>query len=131
VTAMPDAATFGASWAAAWNAHDLEAVLVHFADDVVFTSPVAARILPESAGVLRGKDELRRYWAEGLRLIPDLRFTVERVFAGIDVLVISYRNQAGNLVDEVLRFEDGLVVAGHGTYLADGGDNPAGVAEPA
>lgn len=125
----PDAAQFSASWAAAWNAHDLDAVLAHFADDVVFTSPVAARIVPESGGVLRGKDELRRYWAEGLRLVPDLHFTVERVFAGIDVLVISYRNQVGNLVDEVLRFADGLlVVAGHGTYLAESGDDPAGLA---
>lgn len=127
MTAVPDAAAFSSSWVAAWNAHDLEAVLAHFADDVVFTSPVAARILPETGGVLRGKDQLRRYWAEGLRLIPDLRFTVERVFVGIDVLVVSYRNQAGHLVDEVLRFADGLVVAGHGTYLAEGGDNPAGV----
>lgn len=128
MTAVPDPAAFSSSWAAAWNAHDLDAVLAHFADDVVFTSPVAARILPETGGVLRGKDELRRYWSEGLRLIPDLRFTVERIFVGVDVLVIGYRNQAGNLVDEVLRFaDDGLVVAGHGAYLVDGGDNPAGV----
>ncbi|MDM7853684.1 nuclear transport factor 2 family protein [Cellulomonas alba] len=124
----PDAARFSASWVAAWNAHDLDAVLAHFADDVVFTSPVAARILPETGGVLRGKDELRRYWAEGLRLVPDLHFTVERVFAGVDVLVISYRNQVGSLVDEVLRFAGGQVVAGHGTYLAESGDDPAGLA---
>ena len=117
---VPEPAAFAASWVAAWNAHDVEAVLAHFADDVVFSSPVAARILPETGGVVRGKEELRRYWTEGLRRIPDLRFTVERVFAGIDVLVVSYRNQRGDLVDEVLRFRDSLVVEGHGTYLAAG-----------
>ena len=47
---------------------------------------------------------------------------MERVYAGVSVLVISYRNQAGGLVDEVLVFADGLVVEGHGTYLVpDGG----------
>ena len=122
---VPEPAAFADSWVAAWNDHDLEAVLSHFADDVVFSSPLAARILPESGGVLRGKGELRRYWAEGLRRIPDLRFTIEWVFAGIDVLVLSYRNQAGNLVDEVLRFEGGLVVEGHGTYLVEDGRHPA------
>ena len=114
---VPDPAAFSAAWVAAWNAHDLDAVLAHVHDDVVFTSPVAARLFPETGGVVRGKAELRSYWAEGLRRIPDLHFTVERVFAGVGVLVISYRNQAGALVDEVLAFgDDGLVVEGHGTY---------------
>ncbi|HWJ83968.1 MAG TPA: nuclear transport factor 2 family protein, partial [Cellulomonas sp.] len=85
----PDPAAFAAAWEAAWNAHDVEAVLQHFHDDVVFTSPVAARVLPGSGGVLRGKDALREYWTLGLSLIPDLHFTVERVFVGIDVLVIG------------------------------------------
>lgn len=121
----PDPAAFAAAWEAAWNAHDVEAVLQHFHDDVVFTSPVAARVLPGSGGVLRGKDALREYWTLGLNLIPDLHFTVERVFVGIDVLVIGYRNQRGNLVDEVLVLTNGLVTAGHGTYLPHD-DNPAG-----
>lgn len=121
----PDPAAFSTAWAAAWNAHDIDALLAHFHDDVVFTSPVAAQIVPGSGGVIRGKDALRAYWSEGLRLIPDLHFTVERVFAGVGVLVISYRNQRGNLVDEVLVFGDGLVVEGHGTYLTI--DNPAGI----
>lgn len=46
----PDPATFADGWVRAWNAHDVEAVLVHFHDDVVFTSPVAARVLPGSNG---------------------------------------------------------------------------------
>lgn len=118
---VPDPIEFSAAWAAAWNAHDLDAVLAHFHDDVVFTSPTAARVVPESGGVVRGKDALRHYWTEGLRLVPDLHFTVERVFAGVTSLVIGYRNQSGGLVDEVLVFADGLVVEGHGTYLVPDG----------
>jgi ketosteroid isomerase-like protein len=32
------------SWVAAWNAHDLERVLSHFSDDIVFSSAVAAQL---------------------------------------------------------------------------------------
>ena len=58
--------------------------------------------------MVRGKQALRAYWTAALPLVPDLHFTVERVYAGVSVLVISYRNQAGGLVDEVLVFADGL-----------------------
>jgi len=117
---VPDPVQFSAAWQAAWNAHDLDAVLAHFHDDVVFTSPVAARILPGSDGVVRGKEQLRAYWAEGLRVFPDLRFTVVDIFAGVTTLVLQYRNQRGSIVDEVLVFgKDGRVVQGHGTYRVE------------
>jgi len=87
------------------------------ADDVVFTSPVAIRVLGGD-GVVRGKEALRRYWSEGIRLIPDLRFEVLAVYVGISTLVINYRNQAGGVVSEVLTFDGPLVREGHGTYLA-------------
>ena len=119
------AAEFAARWAQAWNAHDLEQVLSHFAEDVVFASPVAAQLIDGSDGVLRGKAALRDYWAEGLRRIPDLHFTVLDVYVGVSAVVIHYRNQKGARVSEVLIFNGPLVVQGHGTYL--GADpNPAG-----
>ncbi|WP_066911886.1 nuclear transport factor 2 family protein [Mycobacterium interjectum] len=113
----PDAAAFSQQWVDAWNAHDVESVLQHFADDVVFTSPVAAALLPETAGVIRGKPALRDYWTRALRHIANLRFTIETLYEGIDTIVIAYRNQDGGLVSEVLQFSDGLVIEGHGTYL--------------
>jgi len=47
-----DAVAFSQQWVRAWNAHDVEAVLRHFHEDVVFTSPVAAKLFPETAGVI-------------------------------------------------------------------------------
>ncbi|GIG22972.1 hypothetical protein Cch01nite_36960 [Cellulomonas chitinilytica] len=122
---LPDPAAFAATWVAAWNAHDLDAVLSLFHDDVVFTSPLAAQLLPDTGGVVRGKDALREYWSRGLRAYPDLHFTVERVFSGVGALVIEYRNHRGGLVDEVLVLRDGLVAEGHGTYLPDTDPAPA------
>jgi len=112
-------------WLRAWNAHDIEGVLSHFTDDAVFTSPVAAELLTNSDGVVRGKAALRDYWSEGLRRIPDLQFTLLGVYTGVDTLVINYRNQKGGLVSEVLTFDGPLVREGHGTYI-DRDPYPAG-----
>jgi hypothetical protein len=112
-----DIGAFAESWLDAWNAHDLERVLRHFADDAVFLSPFAARILPESDGVLRGKAAVREYWTAGLAAMPELHFEIVDVFTGVDTVVINYRNQNGGLVNEVMTFKDGLVVRGEGTYL--------------
>jgi hypothetical protein len=112
-----EAQAFARQWVKDWNAHDVDALLEHFTDDVVFTSPVAVRIFGGD-GVIRGKEALRKYWSEGVRLIPDLHFEVLALYVGISTLVINYRNQAGGVVSEVLTFEGSLVREGHGTYLA-------------
>jgi ketosteroid isomerase-like protein len=114
----PDPKGYADEWVRAWNAHDIEAVLDHFCDDVVFTSPVAARAVPESGGMVRGKAALRDYWTAALSQQSDLQFEVIAVYRGESTLVINYRNHRGQLVNEVLMFDgDGLVREGHGTYL--------------
>jgi hypothetical protein len=122
-----EAIEFADRWVAAWNAHDLDLVLNHFTDDVVFTSPVAAQVVPDSAGVLRGKDALRAYWSTALSRIPDLHFDVVAVYAGIDHVVINYRNHVGGLVCEVLRLSGSLVSEGHGTYVSNDAAADSGV----
>jgi ketosteroid isomerase-like protein len=109
---------FCSAWVAAWNAHDLEGVLSHFAENAVFTSPVAGQLMPETGGSLHGKDAIRACWTIGLSRIPDLAFTIENIYLGVDTIVINYRNHIGGLVSEVLHFNDiGLVDSGAGTYL--------------
>jgi hypothetical protein len=125
----PDPDAFAQNWVNAWNAHDVEAVLAHFADDATFSSPAAARVVPGSDGIVRGKAALRAYWDTALTRIPDLAFEVLGVYVGAGTIVINYRNQVGGLVNEVLTFgPDGLVVAGHGTYLGAPAA-PAGLAD--
>jgi len=121
------AVTFAERWKRDWNAHDLEGLLEHFTEDVVFTSPVAARVIEGSGGVIRGKAALRNYWAVALARIPELHFEVEGVYAGVDLIVINYRNHLGNLVNEILKFDGDLVGEGHGTYLNDDASGTSGV----
>src|SRR4029077_20887783 len=75
----PDKEAFADAWVRAWNAHDVEAVLTHFHDDIVFTSPVAARLLPETKGAVRGKPALRDYLVTALHQLPDLHFDLVAV----------------------------------------------------
>ena len=42
MTSELDAKRFAREWIEAWNSHDLDAILSHYATDVVLTSPVAA-----------------------------------------------------------------------------------------
>lgn len=113
----PDRDAFTREWLTAWNSHDVEAVLAHFRDDVVFSSPVAARLLPATGGVVRGKAALRDYWTTALAKLPDLHFELVAVYQGESLLVINYRNERGQLVNEVLAFDGDLVREGHGTYV--------------
>lgn len=118
---IPDYENFARDWEAAWNARDLEHIFTHYSDDVVFSSRKAFEHL--GVGELHGKVALRRYWRAALEAQPDLRFEVQSVFGGHNMLVINYRNQKGVLAAEVLRFRhDGLVeqaAACHGNWMEE------------
>lgn len=100
---------FAADWQAGWNSHDLDRILKHYTEDVVFRSRKAVALT--GSGVVEGRDSLRTYWGAALARQPDLRFDVESVFEGHDMLVIVYSNHRGVRAAETLRFgRDGLVV---------------------
>lgn len=115
---------FAEEWQAAWNSHDVERLLVHYTDDVVFQSPYIVHRFQDPAGEVRGKEALRTYWETGLEQQSDLHFTVDDVRVSVDTVVINYRNQYGHSVSEVLRFRGELVSWGCGAYAP--GDSLAG-----
>jgi ketosteroid isomerase-like protein len=103
---MIDAAfaeAFATEWVAAWNAHDLERVLVHYDDDFEMRSPVIVRVVGEPSGTLRGKEAVRAYWTKALAAAPDLRFELLTVLAGVDGVVVYYRGHRG-LAAETFQF---------------------------
>jgi steroid delta-isomerase-like uncharacterized protein len=89
-------------WVAAWNAHDLELILAHYADEVELTSPVAARLLGVADGKVIGKAALRAYFQRGLEAYPELRFELKDVFAGLNSVVLLYANQNGTQTAEFM-----------------------------
>lgn len=105
---------FAEEWIAKWNARDVEAVLKHFHQDVMFTSTTAARVVPETDGVIVGKAALRDYWTRALAVNSDLHFELDAVYEGVSALSIQYKNQGGHALSEVYEFdENGLIVHGY------------------
>jgi len=102
---MMDFDAFAVEWEAAWNAHDLDRILAHYAEDVTFRSHKAMRLM--GSGEIRGKPALRAYWAAALEAQPDLSFVVVDVFHGHGMLAITYQNQRQVLAVETLRFGAG------------------------
>lgn len=101
-----DPAAFAREWIAAWNSHDLGAILSHYSDDMVLTSPIAAKILDDPSGTLRGKAALRNYFSRGLEAYPNLHFELIDVLVGLSSVVLYFTNQKGTKTAEFMEFDD-------------------------
>lgn len=99
-----DPDVFAIAWYAAWNSHDLDSILAHYTEDVVFESPFAQQFANES-GVVRGKAELRAYFSRALTANPTLAFEPLIVFAGVSSIVLMYRSIQNLLAAETMEFD--------------------------
>ncbi len=97
-----EARQFAEGWIRAWNTHDLDAIMSHYAAEVVLSSPVAAKLLNQPSGAVIGKDAVRQYFKLGLERFPDLSFELLEVTKGISSLVLYYRNQSGGRTCEFM-----------------------------
>lgn len=108
-------ADFAVQWAEAWNRRDVEAVLAHFHDDVVFTSPTALAVV--GSATVRGKPALRDYWNTAMGRITSLRFTVDRTLwdpqrRELAIVYVADIEGKSRRVSENLKFDEaGLVVS--------------------
>jgi len=111
MTNQLEARRFASDWIEAWNSHDLDAILSHYAADVVLTSPVAAKLLDDPSGTVEGSAALRAYFRRGLEAYADLHFELLDVMQGLTSVVLCYTNQKGTKTAEFMEFnKDGKVV---------------------
>jgi ketosteroid isomerase-like protein len=97
---------FAREWVDAWNRHDLESVLAHYADDFEMSSPYIAAIAGEPSGKLKGKRAVADYWAAALERMPTLRFELRQTLVGVDSVTLYYQGVRG-MAAEVLHFGPG------------------------
>lgn len=65
-TATPaDAQLVHDEWDRRTRAHDIDGLLKLYLPDATLESPLVPRVLDQSSGVLRGHDELRRFFVKG------------------------------------------------------------------
>ena len=96
---------FATEWIAAWNAHDLDRVLSHYANDFEMSSPYIVTLAGEPSGTLIGKAAVEAYWRKALSAFPDLHFDLVSVLAGAKSITLYYKGARGRFVAEVFHFD--------------------------
>lgn len=105
-----DAAAFAASWYAAWNAHDIDRIMAHYAPAIRHSSPFIKRYNKTDDLELVGIDAVRDYFARALVRNPTLRFDPEHLAVGLESVAITYRRMTGDLAAEIFFLNDaGLI----------------------
>jgi len=95
----------------AWNSHDLDEIMSHYTAQAVLVSPVAAKILNDPSGTVKGKEAIRGYFKRGLDAYPSLEFDLIDVMFGLSSVVLYYVNQKGTKTGEFMEFDtEGKVV---------------------
>jgi hypothetical protein len=103
--------TFAAHWIAAWNAHNLEAIISHYAEEIRFNSPLIQQISGKADGTIDNRPDLKAYFAKGLAAYPELHFRLLHVLTGVNSVVLYYESVKNMLATEVFFFgETGEVV---------------------
>lgn len=118
MSAPADAQAFAERWISDWNLKDVEAVLTHFSENAVFTSPRAKLVVGSPR--LQGKANLREYWNRAIQRIDTIQFTLDYVITDSSHMAIVYTaelNEKRVRAVEFLDFgEDGLIHRGEGMY---------------
>ncbi|MEH7888280.1 nuclear transport factor 2 family protein [Elizabethkingia meningoseptica] len=101
---MQDANEFAKAWIDAWNSHDLDVILSHYADDIEITTPMIKITLGGSDGSLKGKEAVGAYWKKALEKIPDLHFELYEVTEGVNSVGLYYKSVMNKKAVEVMFF---------------------------
>lgn len=107
-------------WLEAWNSHDLDRIMQHYADCIEFTAQTVVTRWSRADGKLRGKEELRRHFSKGLALAPDIHFTLEEILLAPNGYAVLYRRENGNRVLDAVELDDsGLAIKVVAYYLRE------------
>lgn len=102
-------------WFAAFNAHDLEALLSLYADEAEHYSPKLKVRQPETNGLITGKAALRAWWRDAFDRLPSLHYEVVKLTADEEQVFMEYirqvKDEADLRVGEVLEIRNGVIVA--------------------
>jgi len=112
--------TIAYRWFAAFNAHDLEGLLDLYADDAEHFSPKLKARHPETRGRVRGKAQLRAWWADAFLRLPSLHYELLKLTADDAQVFMEYvRHVQGEddmHVGEVLEITNGTIIASRVYY---------------
>ena len=101
-------------WFEAFNTHDLEKLLSLYHQSAKHYSQKLKIRLPETQGLICGKDALRHWWQDAFERIPSLNYEVIKLTADDQQVFMEYIRHADGdedlMVGEVLEIENGCIV---------------------
>lgn len=101
-------------WFEAFNEHNLEKLLTLYNDNAEHYSPKLKIRLPETQGLITGKNTLREWWKDAFDRLPTLRYEVKKLTADDEQVFMEYiRHVDGEpdlMVGEVLEIKHQLIV---------------------
>ncbi len=104
-----------AAWIAAFNHHDVDALVALYAEDATHTSPKIRALHPDTGGKLVGHAALSAWWRDANARLPNLRYEVVEVTADDDRVFVEYLRHAPDQdpmpVAEVFDIRDGRIIA--------------------
>jgi hypothetical protein len=102
------------AWFNAFNAHNLEQLLILYHGDAEHYSPKLKIRKPETKGFIKGKPALRAWWQDAFDRLPGLHYEVVRLTPYENRVFMEYvRQVAGEedlYVGEMLELENGLII---------------------
>lgn len=101
-------------WFEAFNAHDLEKLLSLYDDHAQHYSPKLKDRLPETLGLIKGKQALREWWKDAFDRLPSLQYEVIKLTADDEQVFMEYirhvKAEDDLSVGEVLQISNGMIV---------------------
>jgi len=101
-------------WFEAFNAKALENLLALYADDAEHFSPKLKIRMPETNGLVKGKDAMREWWQDAFDRLPTLHYKVTSITANEYRVFMEYKRTVEGeddmLVAEVLEVNNGRIV---------------------
>jgi len=102
-------------WLLAFNNHDLESLLELYHQDAEHYSPKLKQRMPETNGMVKGKEALRSWWSDAFKRLPGLTYRAKSLTANNDRVFMEYAREVPGeetfMVAEVLEIKDGLIRA--------------------
>jgi hypothetical protein len=89
----------------AWSRRDLEAIMMHYAEDVALSSPVVVTRMGRADGWLYGKAKVREYFEIGLQA-PGLHFELVDVFFDVNAICMIFRRETGAMVSDLFELDN-------------------------
>ncbi|MGY3802785.1 nuclear transport factor 2 family protein [Pigmentibacter ruber] len=101
-------------WFTAFNQHNLENLLLLYAENAEHYSPKLKIRIPETNGLIKGKNSLREWWKDAFARLPTLKYEPKKIIADDDTVFMEYirhvENEEKLMVCEVLEIKNDVII---------------------